>query len=142
MIGIGSHVTFAAKARLLALGLATASVAVLSVAPAHANSAAVDYFRTRADRTAVPSLLSQDEREYYRSLFDAIERKDWTRVQTLFAQKADGPLHQEALAVYFPPSGPPRAGVDQLNSWLAKGTSLPQSEQIARLAMTRGATAT
>ena len=65
---------FAAKARLLALGLATAGAAVLQVAPAHANSAAVDYFRTRADRTAVPSLLSQDEREYYRDLFAAIER--------------------------------------------------------------------
>src|ERR1700740_3710291 len=142
MIGIGSHVTFAAKARLLALGLATASVAVLSVAPAHANSAAVDYFRTRADRTAVPSLLSQDEREYYRSLFDAIERKDWTRVQTLFAQKDDGPLQREALAECLLAPGSPRVGVHHQNSWLAKGTSLPQSEQFARLAMTRGATAT
>jgi soluble lytic murein transglycosylase-like protein len=133
-------VKFAAKARLLALGLATAGAAVLQVPPARANSAAVDYFRTRADRTAVPSLLSQDEREYYRDLFAAIERKDWTRVQTLFSQKADGPLHQEALAEYYLASGSPRIGVDQLNAWLAKGTNLPQSEQIARLAMTRGAT--
>jgi soluble lytic murein transglycosylase-like protein len=132
-------VTFAAKARLLALGLATASAVTLGSAPVHANSAAVDYFRTRADRTAVPSLLSQDERQYYRDLFGAIERKDWSRVQTLFAQKSDGPLHQEALAEYYLAAGSPRVDLASLNAWLAKGAELPQSEQIARLAMTRGA---
>jgi soluble lytic murein transglycosylase-like protein len=121
---------------LLALGLASA--AALSTAPAHANSAAMDYFRSRADRTAVPSLLSQDEREYYRDLFASIDRKDWSHVQALFAQKSDGPLHQEAQAEYFIAAGSPRIELDQLNAWLAKGTSLPQAEQIERLAMTRG----
>jgi soluble lytic murein transglycosylase len=29
---------------------------------AEANSAAIDYFRSRADRTAVPALLTQEER--------------------------------------------------------------------------------
>ncbi len=136
---------FAAKARSLALGLATvsaiASAVVIGSAPAHANSAAVDYFRSRADRTAVPSLLSQDERQYYRDLFAAIDRKDWTRVQAMFVQKSEGPLHQEALAEYYLASGSPRIELIQLSDWLAKGTSLPQSEQIARLAMTRGAQA-
>ncbi|MCW1431323.1 lytic transglycosylase domain-containing protein [Novosphingobium sp. JCM 18896] len=131
--------TFAAKAKALTLGLAVASAFALGSAPAQANSAAVDYFRTRADRTAVPSLLSQDERAYYRDLFSAIDKKDWTRVQALFAQKEDGPLHQEALAEYYLASGSPRIELGQLSAWLAKGTSLPQSEQIARLAMTRGA---
>ncbi|HEX8056402.1 MAG TPA: lytic transglycosylase domain-containing protein [Novosphingobium sp.] len=119
--------------------MAAASAVAIGTAPAYANSAAVDYFRTRADRTAVPSLLSQDERQYYRDLFSAIERKDWTRVQALFAQKTDGPLHQQALAEYYLASGSPRIDVDQLNAWLAKGTSLPDAEQIARLAATRGA---
>lgn len=131
--------TFAAKAKALTLGLVAASAVALGSAPAQANSAAVDYFRTRADRTAVPSLLSQDDRAYYRDLFSAIDKKDWTRVQTLFAQKEDGPLHQEALAEYYLASGSPRIELGQLSAWLAKGTSLPQSEQIARLAMTRGA---
>ena len=133
--------TFAAKARLLALGLVSAATLGAATAPttAYANSAAVDYFRTRADRTSVPSLLSQDERQYYRDLFGAIERKDWPRVQALFAQKADGPLHQQALAEYYLASGSPRIEVDQLSAWLAKDTSLPEAEQIARLAATRGA---
>ena len=137
--------TFAVEARsrrrrMIAVVVAAASTVTFDAAAVHANSAAVDYFRSRADRTAVPSLLSQDEREYYRDLFSAIERKDWTRVQTLFAQKSDGPLHQEALAEYYLASGSPRIGMDQLSSWLARGTSLPQAEQIGRLAMTRGAT--
>lgn len=131
--------TFTAKARVLAFSLATAGA--LSAAPAFANSAAVDYFRSRADRTAVPSLLSQDERQYYRDLFAAIDRKDWIRVQTLFAQKSEGPLHQQALAEYYLASGSPRIELGELSAWLAKGTSLPQAEQIARLAMTRGAQA-
>jgi hypothetical protein len=107
--------------------LAASSAMALSAVPAQANSAAVDYFRNRADRTAVPSLLSQDERQYYRDLFGAIERKDWTRVQTMFAQKNDGPLHQEALAEYYLASGSPRIELDQLSAWLAKGVSLPQA---------------
>lgn len=138
--------TFTAKARMLAprsclWALAASSAMTLSAVPAQANSAAVDYFRNRADRTAVPSLLSQDERQYYRDLFGAIERKDWTRVQTMFAQKNDGPLHQEALAEYYLASGSPRIELDQLSAWLAKGVSLPQAEQIQRLAATRGAQA-
>ena len=130
----------AAKARLLALTCA-AGASLVGATAAQANSAAVDYFRSRADRTAVPSLLSQDERAYYRDLFSAIERKDWTRVQTLFAQKEDGPLHQQAMAEYYLAAGSPRIELESLNAWLAKGTTLPEAEQITRLAATRGATA-
>ena len=130
----------AAKARLLALTCA-AGASLVGATAAQANSAAVDYFRSRADRTAVPSLLSQDERAYYRDLFSAIERKDWSRVQTLFAQKEDGPLHQQAMAEYYLAAGSPRIELESLNAWLAKGTTLPEAEQISRLAATRGATA-
>jgi soluble lytic murein transglycosylase len=133
-------VNIAAKARLLALTCA-AGASLVGATAAQANSAAVDYFRSRADRTAVPSLLSQDERAYYRDLFSAIERKDWTRVQTLFAQKEDGPLHQQAMAEYYLAAGSPRIELESLNAWLAKGTTLPEAEQISRLAATRGATA-
>lgn len=107
---------------------------------AFANSAAVDYFRTRADRTAVPSLLSHDERDYYRQLFGAIDAKDWSTVQKLFADRADGPLHQQALAEYYLASGSPKIEVGELQAWLARGTQLPDAEQISRLAAKRGAT--
>ena len=123
-------------------GLALAGVA-LAPAPAVANSAAVDYFRGRADRTAVPALLSQDERTYYKDLFGAIEHQDWARVQVLFAQKPDGPLHQVARAEYYLDPKSPKIELDALNQWLASSaaTPLPQAEQVAALAMKRGATA-
>jgi soluble lytic murein transglycosylase-like protein len=125
--------------------LADFGVAALALAPlpAAANSAAVDYFRSRADRTAVPALLSQDERAYYKDLFAAIEHEDWARVQTLFAQKPDGPLHQVARAEYYLDAKSPRIELDALNQWLSASaaTPLPQAEQIAALAAKRGATA-
>ena len=119
----------------LAVGLAGAAV------PAQANSAAVDYFRGRADRSNVPSLLSQEDRTYYRDLFGAIERADWAKVQAMLAQKQDGPLHQVALAEYYLAPTSPKIELDALNAWLAKGTDLPQAEQIALLAQKRGAIA-
>ncbi len=130
----------AAKARLLAV-VCAAGASMLGATAAQANSAAIDYFRSRADRTAVPSLMSQDERAYYRDLFAAIERKDWSSVQTMFAQKSDGPLHQAALAEYYLAAGSPRIELDALSGWLSRGTELPMAEQIGRLAATRGATA-
>ncbi|MEW9853675.1 lytic transglycosylase domain-containing protein [Novosphingobium sp. M1R2S20] len=113
--------------------------ASLTAVPALANSAAVDYFRSRADRTAVPSLLSQDEREYYRNLFGAIDGKDWSRVQQLFAERTDGPLHQQARAEYYLAAGSPKIELPDLQAWLAQGTELPGADQIGRLALRRGA---
>ncbi len=129
------------SAALLASFAAVALAPVAAPAPAHANSAAIDYFRSRADRTAVPALLSQDERAYYKDLFGAIEHQDWTKVQTLFQQKPDGPLHQVARAEFYLDAKSPRIELDALAQWLAQGTALPQAEQVAALALRRGATA-
>ncbi|MBC2666265.1 lytic transglycosylase domain-containing protein [Novosphingobium flavum] len=121
-------------------GFATAALA-LAPSPASANSAAVDYFRNRADRTAVPALLSQEERAYYKDLFAAIEHQDWAKVQALFQQKADGPLHQVARAEYFLDAKSPKIELAALSQWLSQDTNLPEAEQVAALAMKRGATA-
>ena len=118
-----------------------AAAALFPALPAYANSAAVDYFRNRADRTSVPSLLSQDERTYYKALFAAIDKQDWVKVQSMLAQKGDGPLHLVAKAEYFLDGKSPKAELDALNQWLAQGSSLPEAEQIASLAAKRGATA-
>lgn len=108
-------------------------------APAFANSAAVDYFRSRADRTAVPSLLSQDDRAYYRQVFDAIDAKDWATVQRMLTERPDGPLHQQAKAEYYLAAGSPKIELSELQAWLAQGTDLPDADQISRLALKRGA---
>lgn len=121
---------------------AVGAVAAVLTAPqaAQANSAAMEYFAKRADRSAVPALLSAEDRSFYRELFAAIDRGDWTRVQAMFAQRPDGPLHQVARAEYFLAPNSPRIELEALNAWLANGVSLPQAEQIESLATKRGAT--
>ncbi|WP_296676545.1 lytic transglycosylase domain-containing protein [Novosphingobium sp.] len=130
--------TGVAKYRFTAISVAVAALIVPLAAKA--NSAAVDYFQNRATNTAVPALLSQDERAYYRELFGAIDRSDWTRVQTMFAEKPDGPLHQVARAEYYLAANSPKIEADALGTWLTKSTDLPQTEQIANLAIKRGVT--
>lgn len=118
-----------------------AALGTLCAAPAHANSAAADYFMSRIGRSAVPKLLTEDERGYYKDLFAAIKRQDWLRVQAMFADRPDGPLHGFAHAEYFLAPGSPRIDLDSLTGWLAANPTLPQADQIAALAAKRGATA-
>ncbi len=127
-----------ARGWIVLVALAGAAVPVCAAA----NSASVSYFASRSTSGTVPVLLTQDERAYYRELFAAIQSSNWTRVQALFAQKSDGPLHQVARAEYFLASGSPKIELDALSGWLALGTQLPQSEQIASLAQRRGALGT
>lgn len=123
---------------MAALALA-GSVAALPLA-AHANSAAVSYFSSRADRSMVPSLLSHEDRDWYKDLFAAIDKSDWTKVQTMFAERPDGPLHLIARAQYYLAPTSPKIDLPTLNAWLAGGMQLPQAEQIEALAAKRGAT--
>ncbi len=127
------------KHTLLA-GLAVTVAAIALPQAASANAAAMEYFSKRADRSAVPSLLSAEDRTYYKELFAAIDRADWARVQAMFVQRPDGPLHQVAKAEYFLAAGSPKIELDALSAWLATGVQLPQAEQIASLAQKRGAT--
>ena len=128
------------RVRHLPLVLA-ALCAGLSAAPAHANSAAADYFMGRANRTAVPKLLSEDDRGWYKDMFAAIKRQDWAKAQAMFAARPEGPLHGAARAEYFLAAGSPKIDLDSLVQWLATYPTLPQAEQIAALATRRGALA-
>ncbi len=122
---------------------ATAALGAIALGstPALANSAAVDYFRGRADRSAVPSVLSQADRDYYREIHAAVDRKDWSRVQQLLAQRSEGPLQQHAKAEYFLAAGSPKIELPELEAWLGAGTDHPDAEKIASLAAKRGAIA-
>ena len=131
--------TLSAKAQTAALLLA--ATGMMLPASSNANSAATTYFANRANRGAVPTLLTPDERGYYRELFAAIERGNWAQAQAMFAQKADGPLHRVAKAEYYLAAGSPKIELETLTLWLAGGTDLPQTEQIESLATRRGATA-
>jgi soluble lytic murein transglycosylase-like protein len=128
------------RARVLA-SLAVTLAMLSATQVARANSAAASYFRARMDRSAVPRLLSEDDRAWYRDLFAAIRRQDWARAQVLFAARADGPLHRIALAEYYLAPGSPRIELPQLTQWLTTSPDLPEAEAIAALAARRGATA-
>lgn len=128
-----------ARASWCSLFALAASVAVVTATPAHANSAAVDYFRGRVDRTAVPSLLSQDDRAYYKTLFGAIEREEWPQVQTLLAQRSEGPLHDVARAQFMLAATSPKAELGPITQVLDSAPDLPWAEQLGRLALKRGA---
>jgi soluble lytic murein transglycosylase-like protein len=116
-------------------------VVALGPLPALANSAAAEYFRSRAARTAVPSVLTQADRDYYRQLDEAIDRKDWAKVQKMLGERPDGPLHQDVRARYFLAPGSPKIELNELEAWLQQGTDHPEAERIATLAAKRGATA-
>lgn len=123
---------------------ALAGVALAAVAgatPARANSAAMEYFTKRADRTAVPKLLTQDERNFYTQAFAAIDRSDWKQVQALLATKPDGPLHAVLKAQYYLAAGSPKVEAPALSELLTQAPDLPWADQVGRLALKRGLTA-
>ncbi|MGX7952682.1 transglycosylase SLT domain-containing protein [Tsuneonella sp. HG249] len=123
------------------LGLALAGALACTVStPAFANSSAAEYFRARAGKTNVPELLSKAERDWYRSLFAALDAKDWARIDAMFAERPAGPLHQIARAEYFLDSASPKVELPAIEAWLAQGTELPQASQIANLGLKRGMT--
>ena len=125
-------------ARHCLYALAALGVAGSAAAPALANSSAAEYFRARAVSSKVPDLLTRPDREYYRELFGAIDRQDWSKVNTMLAERADGPLHAVARAEYYLHANSPRVELPQIQAWLGEGTALPQAERIAALGSKRG----
>jgi soluble lytic murein transglycosylase len=123
----------------LALAMAGALACTVST-PALANASAAEYFRARATSSNVPELLSKADRDWYRSLFAALDMKDWARADAMFAERPDGPLHQVARAEYFLDAASPKVELPAIEAWLAQGTHLPQAEQIASLGLKRGMT--
>lgn len=121
----------------LAATIAAALASAIVAAPAAANSSA-EYFRSRALNSNVPQLLSRPDRDYYSQLFQAIDREDWARVQAMFAERGDGPLHQIARAEYYLAANSPRVELPAIQAWLAAGSRLPQAEQMGNLGLTRG----
>lgn len=121
----------------LTAAIAAALASAVVAAPATANSSA-EYFRSRALNSNIPQLLSRPDREYYSQLFQAIDRGDWARVQAMFAERGDGPLHQVARAEYYLAANSPRVELPAIQAWFAAGSRLPQAEQMGNLGLTRG----
>jgi len=88
-----------------------------------------------------PSELSASERGSYREIFAAIRSGGWTEAAAKLETMRDGPLKNTARAELYVAKGSPRVELDMLMALLAQAPELPQADQLARLATTRGATA-
>ncbi|HSQ95236.1 MAG TPA: lytic transglycosylase domain-containing protein [Croceibacterium sp.] len=101
-----------------------------------------EYFVARAARTATPRQLNDADRAFYSTLFAAIDARNWSTVQAMLAQRGDGLLTPIATAEFYTAANSPKVTSDQIITWINKGSRLPEAAQLARLAVTRGATVT
>jgi soluble lytic murein transglycosylase len=109
--------------------LLLAAALILPAAPALADAGA----------GPAPSELSANERSSYREIFAAIRSGDWLGAATKLDSMRDSPMSHIARAELYLAKGSPRAELDQLMALLSQAPDLPQADQLARLATTRGA---
>jgi soluble lytic murein transglycosylase len=118
---------------------ATAAVLLIHVTAPAAAETTREYFTAHATQNGAPQQLDRETREYYSAVFSAIDRSDWATASTMLDQR-DGPLHPVARAELYLAAGSPKVELPQIQAWMEKGSRLPEAAQLARLAMTRGAT--
>ncbi|HEX5182854.1 MAG TPA: lytic transglycosylase domain-containing protein [Allosphingosinicella sp.] len=114
---------------LLAAALAAPAFAA---APAAAQDAA-------ARTSAVPAILTADQRTRYRDIFAAIRAGDWAGAAAKLDAMPEGPLHPAAREELYLAKGSPKVALDPLLALLARAPDLPKADQLARLAINRGA---
>lgn len=88
---------------------------------------------------AIPALLDADQKAGYMRVFAAIRDSRWTDAQLELDSLKPGPLHAIARAELYTAKGSPRVDVERLVALLNEAPELPQAEQLARLARSRGA---
>ncbi len=120
--------------RTLAIACALAATVAAAAATAEpANSA------TTAKTPRIPTLLDDAQQVGYRAIFGAIRDGRWTDAQLQLDALKPGPLHAIARAELYTAKGSPRVDLDKLLAVLNEAPELPQAEQLARLARSRGA---
>lgn len=117
--------------------ITTVLAAIILPAPAFASEASVAYF-TEGRAAALPTLLTDTDRGWYRQLYADIDAKAWDRVEAALASRPEGPLHGAARARYYLDPASPRIELPRLTDWLEQYPELPSASEIARVAMTRG----
>ena len=82
-----------------------------------------------------PRVIPRD----WRGIFSAIDRGDWEGARLGIEVMPAGPLKPLAKAELFTARGSPAVDLPSIQALLAEAPELPQAEQLARLAVTRGA---
>jgi soluble lytic murein transglycosylase len=90
---------------------------------------------------AVPTTLTADQRSAYAQVFAAIRAADWTTATAKLDSMPEGPLHTAAQAELYLAKDSPKIELQPLLDLLGRAPELPKADQLARLALTRGATA-
>jgi soluble lytic murein transglycosylase-like protein len=94
------------------------------------------------DGDGIPDQLDASQREGYKTVFSAIRREKWQDAQLQLDSMKPGLLHPIARAELYTAKNSPKVELAPLMALLAEAPELPQAEQIARMARTRGATET
>lgn len=89
---------------------------------------------------AAPAPVVQVPRSW-REVFGAIRSGNWSAARAGIAVLPRGPLTAFAQAELYTAKGSPVVGLGEIQALLAEAPELPQAEQLARMAMTRGAAA-
>ncbi|MBV9882561.1 MAG: lytic transglycosylase domain-containing protein [Sphingomonadaceae bacterium] len=83
--------------------------------------------------------MSPSERDSYRAVFASLRAQDWAGAAGRLDGMRDGPLHNLARAMLYTMPGSPRVEAAPLLDLLARAPELPQADDLARLARSRGA---
>jgi soluble lytic murein transglycosylase len=117
---------------MLGLGVALTPLA------AHATSGAPADYAATAMSPSIPAQLDAEQRAGYRTVFQAIRDQRWLDAQLALDSMKPGPLHAIARAEMLTAKGSPKADLDPLMKLLADAPELPQAQQIATMAASRG----
>jgi soluble lytic murein transglycosylase len=112
-------------------------------AAAHADTLAADGSAAAApvrQGDGIPDQLDADQREAYRKVFAAIRAGQWADAQLQLDAMKPGLLHAIARAELYTAKDSPKVDLPPLLALLAEAPELPQADQLARMARSRGAT--
>ena len=112
--------------------------ATVALMPLAAHAAPADYAAAAISST-IPAQLDAEQRAGYRAVFQSIRDQRWQDAQLQLDAMKPGPLHAIARAEMLTAKGSPKADLDPLVRLLAEAPELPQAQQVATLAASRGA---
>ena len=117
---------------------ATASENPTAPAPSPVSPAPATIIPPAAQPVATPAARVPRD---WRETFAAIRSGNWASAQAGISTLPAGPLTAVAKAELFTARNSPVVSLGQIQALLAEAPELPKAEQLARMAMTRGATA-
>jgi len=119
--------------------LTSAVAAILSATPALAATDGDATLKSVAtDSSGIPPILDAGQSAGYRAVFDDIAQGKWQDAQLTLDSMTPGPLHAIARAELYTAKGSPKVALDPLMKLLADAPELPQAQQIAHMAASRG----